>query len=303
MLNLSLMGKPVTDYDLRLLRIFIGVVNNNGYTAAESELGITRSTISVHMTSLETRMNLRLCDRGRGGFKLTEEGQQVYNAALKLFEAHDEFSYLVQSMSKELSGEIVILCSDQLDNAKLNKLAAVVDNINAVAPNLHLVFDGDTLQNIEKAILSDQAHAGILPPYKPVEGLEYQDLFDEPMYLCCGKSHPLYSDKEKLTIDTLSTYPAIHPGLNIDTKGRKQLHKLKLLAKAYQFDTRRALVLSGRYIGYFPESYIDDELKVLNKEKMKYRFKLSLAYKRTPKERRKIRLIKKSFSDIFAPSI
>ncbi len=299
MLNLSLMGKPVTDYDLRLLRIFIGVVDNNGYTAAEGELGITRSTISVHMTSLETRMNLRLCDRGRGGFKLTEEGQHVYNAALKLFESHDEFSYLVQSLSKELSGEIVILCSDQLDDTKLLQLASVIEKINSSAPNLHLVLDGDTLQNIEKALLNDAAHAGILPPYKPIEGLEYHNLFEEPMYLCCSKSHDLYQQKSDIDVAKLANYPAIHPGLNIDSKGREQLHKLNLLAKAYQFDTRRALLLSGKYIGYFPLSYIDDELKILNKDHMTYRFKLSLAYKKNPKERRKLALVKQSFTEVF----
>ena len=55
----SIIPKPVTEYDLRLLRIFLSVVEHGGFSAAENALGITRSTISVHMSSLEARMNLK----------------------------------------------------------------------------------------------------------------------------------------------------------------------------------------------------------------------------------------------------
>ena len=64
----SIIPKSITEYDLRLLRIFISVVEHGGFAAAENSLGITRSTISVHMSNLETRMKLKLCLRGRGGF-------------------------------------------------------------------------------------------------------------------------------------------------------------------------------------------------------------------------------------------
>lgn len=46
----SIIPKAITEYDLRLLRIFRTVVENGGFAAAENELGVTRSTISVHMS-------------------------------------------------------------------------------------------------------------------------------------------------------------------------------------------------------------------------------------------------------------
>jgi len=52
----SIIPKPTTEYDLRLLRIFTSVVEHGGFAAAELALGITRSTISVHMSNLEARM-------------------------------------------------------------------------------------------------------------------------------------------------------------------------------------------------------------------------------------------------------
>jgi hypothetical protein len=81
----SIIPKAITEYDLRLLRVFVSVVEHGGFSAAEKGLGITRSTISVHMSNLETRIRLRLCLRG--GFLLTEDGRSVYRAVINLFDS------------------------------------------------------------------------------------------------------------------------------------------------------------------------------------------------------------------------
>lgn len=46
----------VSDVDLRLLRAFKTVVNCGGFSAAEIDLGIGRSTISTHIGELEARL-------------------------------------------------------------------------------------------------------------------------------------------------------------------------------------------------------------------------------------------------------
>lgn len=186
----SIIPKPITEYDLRLLRIFTSVVEHGGFAAAEKALGVTRSTISVHMSNLEARMKLKLCLRGRGGFSLTEDGQSVYRAVITLFDSLNDFSLLVSTLGKELSGELVILCADQLDDKKQQKLAKVIEIVTESSPNLHIVLDGDSIANIEKSLLKDKAHIGIFPGYQQIEGLEYQPLSSEPIYLCCGKKHP-----------------------------------------------------------------------------------------------------------------
>lgn len=301
----SIIPKSITEYDLRLLRIFKVVVENGGFSAAESELGVTRSTISVHMSNLEARMKLKLCLRGRGGFSLTEDGQAVYHAVLHMFDSLNDFSLFVNSLGKELSGELVILCSDPLDKAKQYKMAQVIEKINDEAPNLHLVLDTDSIANIEKQLLKDKAHIGLLPNYKPVEGLHYQTLFSEPVYLCCAKNHAFFDQVDsKITPKVLATASAIHPGIDIDTKGREQLTQLNLAAKAYQFDTRKALILSGRYIGYLPQSTIQQELnagemRIIRPSSLTYQFDLSLVFKKSAKESAKVDLLKQAFHAIF----
>ncbi|GAC13870.1 LysR family transcriptional regulator [Aliiglaciecola lipolytica] len=304
MVRNNLIPKPITEYDLRLLRVFKSVVENGGFSAAETELGISRSTISVHMGNLEGRMKLKLCLRGRQGFTLTEAGQAVYHASTALFDSLNDFSLLVRSLNSELSGELVILCADQLDISKQKILSQAIYEIHQQAPKLHLVLDGAEIDSIEKSLLKDKAHVGLFPNYRPVDGLEYLPAFSEPMYLCCAKGHPLYElEANQLDEIELASHSAIHPGLDVDQEGRKQLQKLKLDAKAYQFDTRKTLILSGVYIGYLPASYIQNELdngdiKTLCPQSCRYDFTVSLVNKKNPREHAKVSLIRQAFASL-----
>ncbi|MEJ2755293.1 MAG: LysR family transcriptional regulator [Gammaproteobacteria bacterium] len=47
----SALPKPVSEYDLRLLRVFRVVVECGGFSAAEQVLNISRSTICVHTSA------------------------------------------------------------------------------------------------------------------------------------------------------------------------------------------------------------------------------------------------------------
>lgn len=305
MAKTSIIPKPITEYDLRLLRIFRVVVENGGFTAAENELGITRSTISLHMSNLETRMKLKLCLRGRGGFSLTQEGQAVYHAVLELFASLDDFSLLVGSLGHELGGELVILCADQISPAQQQKLAEVIRYIYTQAPNLHLVLDGGSIHDIEKALLKDKAHLGIFPGYQQVEGLSYQSLSSDAIYLCCSDKHPFFNVVDsKISSEMLAQSPSVHPGIDIDANGREQLKKLNLAAKSYQFDTRKTMILSGCYLGYMPQSYIQQELndgkmRIIKPSSLTYQFDLSLVYKKNPKEQKKVELVQAAFMNVF----
>ena len=301
----SIIPKPIAEYDLRLLRIFVSVVENRGFAAAEAALGITRSTISIHMSNLEERMKLTLCLRGRGGFSLTEDGQTVYRAVINLFESLNDFSLLVGTLSKELSGELVILCADQLNPSRQYKLAEVVQLIHTKSPNLHLVLDTEPISNIEKSLLKDKAHIGLFPEYQHIEGLHYQHLASEAVYLCCSKKHPFFNKVDTLiSKEELATVPAIHPGIDVDSSGIEQLQKLNLAAKSYQFDTRKAMILSGCYIGFMPQSYIQDELncgemRIIQPSLITYQFNLSLVVKKAPREANKVKLLTEIFNRIF----
>ena len=103
----------------------------------------------------------------------------------------------------------------------------------------------------------------------------------------------------------MSNALAISPGIDIDAGGRAQLSKLNLVAKAYQFDTRKAMILSGKYIGYLPQSYIQQALNkgeiiiIIKPSELTYQFDLSLVHKKSTKEHVKIDLLINAFNQHF----
>lgn len=290
--------RELTDYDLKLLQVFRTVVECGGFTAAETELSLSRSTISIHMSSLETRLGMRLCQRGRQGFSLTREGQAVYNAILSLSDAHDDFRHTIAQVNQSLSGELIILAADQLDPPRQRYLAQALAKIHKQAPELQITLDLLPLQQIELALLKNQAHVALMPGYRRIDGLHYSAAFSTPVYLCCSSQHPLFhaeKDEQQITAEQLAQHPAVHPGVNINPEGRKLLQKLNTQARAYQFDTRVSLILSGAWIGFLPaaiaEPYIQSgELRYLQPDTWQYPFEQFFVTRKQPREPDKVNL-------------
>ena len=91
----------LNDIDVRLLHVYRAVVECRGFTNAQAVLNISQPTISNHISELEDRLGMRLCDRGRKGFRLSR-GKRVYDEAVNLFKAHEHF----QSVTLELKGKM-----------------------------------------------------------------------------------------------------------------------------------------------------------------------------------------------------
>jgi DNA-binding transcriptional LysR family regulator len=300
------LNRELTDSDLKLLHVFRTVVDCGGFSAAESELGISRSTISIHMGSLETRLGLKLCHRGRQGFSLTKEGQTVFSALLKLSEAHQEFRQQLAQINQRLSGELIILAADQLDSMRQQHIAQAISSIKQQAPELQIHLDLLPLQQIEVALLKNQAHIGLLPGYRRIEGLSYQEAFSTPIYLCCAESHPLFEQADdRLTADILQQHEAVHPGVNINPEGRELLRDLSASARAYQFDTRLSLILSGAYIGFLPDAIaqpykLRGQLRYLKPKTYQYPFRQYFVSRSQPREEDKVALALSAFKQIHA---
>ena len=162
-----------------------------------------------------------------------------------------------------------------------------------------------SISSIEKLLLKDKAHIGIYPGYQQIEGLNYVPLASENVYLCCSKKHPFFNKVDtKTSPEDLAAMPAIHPGIDIDIEGKQQLQKLNLSARAYQFDMRKAMILSGKYLGFMSQSYIQQELnngevRLIQPSTLTYPFNLSLVNKKNPRESNKVELARNAFNKVF----
>lgn len=97
----------VSEIDLRLLRVFHTVAEQGGFSAAEITLGKSKSSISLDISALETRLGITLCLRGRSGFALTDEGREVLEATHALFLNLEQFRQQVNQASGMLGSGLI----------------------------------------------------------------------------------------------------------------------------------------------------------------------------------------------------
>ena len=98
--------------DLHMLAVFMTVTECGGFAAAQVALNVGQSTISRQISDLEKRLGMRLCQRGRAGFRLTDKGRIVYEACQHLATALESFRATVGALRGELVGDLSIAAID-----------------------------------------------------------------------------------------------------------------------------------------------------------------------------------------------
>ncbi|BES71365.1 LysR family transcriptional regulator [Marinobacter nanhaiticus D15-8W] len=266
----------VGDYEIRLLKVFEAVVECGGFSAAESELSIGRSTISIHIANLEERLDLKLCRRGRGGFSLTEEGIEVYELMKGLFSALESFRSGVNALHVTLTGELRIIASDAICMDPKLKLSDTIARFTEAAPDVNVLLDVKALNDIERMILNDEADIGFIPCHRQLSGLDYRTLYLDPCHLYCGRAHPLFDAKPSTTLlAQVLTSKVVHAGIHTSPEVGSQLSDMNKAAISYFYEARLAMILSGAYIGFMPDSYVErhveaGELRALVAESKHY---------------------------------
>ncbi|MFC6669870.1 LysR family transcriptional regulator [Marinobacterium aestuariivivens] len=264
----------ISDADLRLLRIYRKVVECGGFSAAEVELNISRAAISMAMNDLESRLALRLCQRGRSGFALTEEGNEVYQAALQLLAAIEGFRTRVNSLHAQLKGELNIGITDNLVTMPQMQITHALSALKERGPDVHINIRMIPPSDIELGVLDGRLHTGVIPTLKPLPGLQYRALYEEASKLYCSLTHPLFAGPGSATI-ALDGWDAVIPAY-AQTPEIKSLHEpLKAAASASDREGIAFLILTGRYIGYLPTHYAerwvrDGQMRALNPDSCHY---------------------------------
>ncbi|MBP8171620.1 MAG: LysR family transcriptional regulator [Pseudomonas sp.] len=294
----------VSDFDIRLLRIFRSVVECGGFSAAESALGIGRSAISQQMSDLEQRLGLRLCQRGRAGFALTEEGREVYQSSLQLLSALESFRTEVNGLHQHLRGELNIGLTDNLVTVPHMRITHALARLKERGPDVRIQIRMTPPSEVEQGVLDGSLHVGVVPQAGALSGLEYQALYNERSLLYCAVGHPLfYVDDRELEDQRLNAQEAIAPTFRLPPEAQAHYQALNCTASASDREGMAFLLLTGRYIGYLPDHYASawvqqGRLRALKADSRSYEVSLAAV---TRKGRRP-HLVLESFLEALAAS-
>lgn len=272
----------VSDFEIRLLRIFKTIVECGSFSAAESTLGISRSAISLHMGDLEKRLGMRLCQRGRAGFALTDEGREVYRATQSLLAALEGFRAEVNELHQHLRGELNIGIINNLVTLPQMRITHALRALKASGPGVRINIGMTTPNEIELGVLDGRLHVGVVPLISPLSGLEYSALYEERSLLFCSREHPLFErDDASIMVEEIHACDAVAPSYRIPAEAQERHQELSGSATASDREGMAFLILTGSYIGYLPDHYAADwvaqgRLRALRPERFHYDIPLTV---------------------------
>lgn len=271
----------VHDVDLRLLRVFVAIVESGGLSAAESRLNIGRSTISSHLSDLEVRLGVKLCKRGRSGFELTESGRVTYQASLELLQQCEAFASTVASSKNELSGRVTIAAIDTMVSDPRCGIARVIASLKDQSDHIQFEINVCEAREVETSVINGRSLVGLGVSRHHIRGLDYFPLYNENNFLYCGQDHPLFDCPTSKTSSLLKQADVIASNYMRDKETRNDNLNYNNIATAYHDEGIAHLILSGKFIGYLPEHYANEWVnkglfKVIQPEKYAYQIPVNL---------------------------
>ncbi len=261
--------------DLRLLFVLRTIVESKGLARAQNALNMSQSTVSASLAELEERLGLRLCNRGRAGFELTEAGRIVYEASHDLFDAVNRFSASTNAISDSTKGVLRIGAVDAIaTNARL-PLAHSLRRFKKHARNVLVDFLNAGPEELEAQLLQGKRDIVLGPYAERYATLSYVPLHKERQSLYCGRHHALFDKAPSIrSADQLAGHPFV---------SRRYLHSADLTriglsdpqAVVDTMEAQLILIQSGEYFGYLPEHYAQSwveasELRALCQEDFSY---------------------------------
>lgn len=265
------MIRNVSDMDLKLLRLFAAVVKCGGFSAAQAELDISHSNISMQISALETRLGYRVCERGKAGFRVTEKGQKILDSAARIFQALDEFKEEAQSLSGQLTGDVYVGLADNivtLASAHIDDAIARFYQRNHSA-KLHIFVNSPA--ELEVAVIDRQLDVAISYFNRILPNVTYRSLYTEKVGVFCGKRHPLFNHPDVQPFDLQAADWIKYGFLSADLE--TMIVSNVSTATAYHLEAVVHAILAGTHLGFLPLHYarpwVDSgELRILLPEIM-----------------------------------
>ncbi|PLZ00490.1 LysR family transcriptional regulator [Burkholderia sp. WAC0059] len=232
--------------DLRSLRVFCNAAQAGGFAAAEKRLLMSKASISRHVRQVETRLGVRLCERGPGGFRLTPEGTVALDLASSALRALERIRPEVDAVHGVLSGALTIGIGEHTLTHPQCRLPEALQILRQRAPNVRPEIVVNSFTALNQALLEQRVDIAIRGKYRDDAEFNYLPLYTE--------THRVYVSGHVANRRASRELPLVyrsHP--YVEQALSSGLYKRG--PDAGGLDAIGALVASGSYQGILPTHY------------------------------------------------
>ena len=254
------MKRGISDPDFRLLKMFKTVVETGGFAPAQAQLNLSQPALSLQMGQLESRLGVRLCQRGRAGFRLTEEGRRVYESTLRLLNAAGEFGEQLEALQGRLVGGLHLGIVDSVATNPDFRLAEAIQRFKQRDGAVRLALHVAPPPELERAVLDGRYHLAIGHFPTRVGSLQYRHLLREAHQLYVGRHHPLFRSGRGAAGARIRELEHVVRGY-ATTRPAPPEAAVNATATADNMEAILVLILSGSFVGHLPVHFAEPWVK------------------------------------------
>ena len=202
------------------LKVFCDLAETESFTKAAQINGVTQSAVSQQISSLERQFKSLLIERSKKKFRLTREGQVLYEYSKQIIQTYEALQSQLQEIKDIVSGTIRVAT---IYSIGLHDLPPYIKRFLKDYPTVHIHVEYRRANQVYEDVLGNVVDVGLVAYPNKDPKLEIVALRKDPLVLICHPQHP-FAKQKTIKLKSIANQKFI--GFEPDIPTRKALDKI-----------------------------------------------------------------------------
>jgi DNA-binding transcriptional LysR family regulator len=202
------------------LKVFCDLTETESFTKAAQLNQVTQSAVSQQISSLERVFKSLLIERSKKRFRLTREGQVLYDYSKQVIQTYQALHHKLKEIKELISGTIRVAT---IYSVGLHDLPPYVKKFLKVHSTVNVHVEYRRANQVYEDVIGNVVDLGLVAYPVRDNKLEIVALRKDPLVLICHPQHPLAKAKN-VRLKSLSGQKFI--GFEPDIPTRKALDRI-----------------------------------------------------------------------------
>jgi DNA-binding transcriptional LysR family regulator len=205
---------------IEALKVFCDLAESGSFTKAAQINEVTQSAVSQQMSSLERLFNSLLIERSKKKFRLTREGEVLYDYSKQILGMYQALHSKLQEIKNIISGTIRVAT---IYSIGLHDLPPYLKRFLKAFPTVNVHVEYRRANQVYEDVISNVVDIGLVAYPNRDPKLEVYPLRKEPLVLICHPHHPMAKSR-KVSLKSLVGQKFI--GFEPDIPTRRALDRM-----------------------------------------------------------------------------
>src|SRR5579859_1848781 len=174
------------------LKVFCDLAETESFTKAAQINGVTQSAVSQQISSLERTFKSLLIERSKKRFRLTREGQVLYDYSKQVIQTYEGLHNKLQQIKEIVSGTIRVAT---IYSIGLHVLPPYLKKFLKSYPTVNVHVEYRRPNQVYEDVLGNVVDLGLVAYPTRDPKLEIVGLRKDPLVLICNPQHPFAKQK------------------------------------------------------------------------------------------------------------